>query len=442
MKEIQFESLYPNDAMYDQVEKLADFVKKGMSSQVIGLPGTGKSTLLKLLAYNTGVRTKHFGEEQKNFHFVYMDFSEIKKRPMLDVIKFMIISLAYSLQERGLTQQSKQINIFLQEAILLQDELILFQTLKRSVDFLTQEDFSLIFLFDRLDQYLPDITEHFFINLKVLRNRAKYKFSAVFSLSRPLDVLVEPQILAEFYESVAGNTIFMPLSDLTGLAFRLSYLEKLSGKTIDKKVFENILHLTGGHNKLTHTAIEAVLSERESPMNLEEFLLKRRQIQATLYGLWEYLTPHEKAHLKNMTSDELAGDEDIIFLTHAGLIAQNGEILIPLFSGYIDALKNTGSQTLEFKPETNEIYKGEENITQNLSPSEFRILRFFIQNKDKVLEKDAIIQAVWKDTKTREGVTDQALDQIIYRLRKKIEDNPNDPHHLQTMKGKGYKFSI
>jgi DNA-binding response OmpR family regulator len=177
-------------------------------------------------------------------------------------------------------------------------------------------------------------------------------------------------------------------------------------------------------------------------MNLEEFLLKRRQIQATLYGLWEYLTPHEKAHLKNMTSDELAGDEDIIFLTHAGLIAQNGEILIPLFSGYIDALKNTCSQTLEFKPETNEIYKGEENITQNLSPSEFRILRFFIQNKDKVLEKDAIIQAVWKDTKTREGVTDQALDQIIYRLRKKIEDNPNDPHHLQTMKGKGYKFSI
>ena len=442
MEEIQFESLYPDDAMHDQVEKLAEFVKRGMSSQVIGLPGTGKSTLLKLLAYNTGIRTKHFGAEQKNFHFVYMDFSEIKKRPMLDVVKFIIVSLAYSLQERGLTQQSKQINTFLQEALPLQDELILFQALKKSVDFLTQEGFSLIFLFDRFDQYLPDITEHFFINLKVLRNRAKYKFSAVFSLSRPLDMLVEPHIISEFYDSVAGNTIFMPLSDLTGLAFRLSYLEKLSGKTIDKKVFENILHLTGGHNKLTHTAIEAVLSERESPMNLEEFLLKRRQIQATLYGLWEYLTPHEKAHLKNMTSDELAGDEDIIFLTHAGLIAQNGEILIPLFSGYIDALKNTGSQTLEFKPETNEIYKGEENITQNLSPSEFRILRFLIQNKDRVLEKDAIIQAVWKDTKTQEGVTDQALDQIIYRLRKKIEDNPNDPHHLQTMKGKGYKFSI
>lgn len=441
MEETQFESLYPNNAMQDQVEKLTGFVKKGMSSQVIGLPGTGKSTLLKLLAYNTGIRTKHFGEEQKNFHFVYMDFSEIKKRPMLDVIKFMTVSLAYSLQERGLTQQSKQINAFLQEAMPLQDELILFQALKRSVDFLTQAGFSLIFLFDRFDQYLPDITEHFFINLKVLRNRAKYKFSAVFSLPRPLDVLIEPQIIAEFYESVAGNTIFMPLSDPIGLAFRLSYLEKLSGKTMDKKVFDDILHLTGGHNKLTHTAIEAVLSEKEKPKDLEEFLLKRRQIQATLYGLWKYLTPHEKAHLKNMTSQELAGDEDIIFLTHAGLIAPTGEILIPLFAAYIDALKNTGSQKLEFKPETNEIYKGEENITQSLSPSEFRILRFLIQNKEKVLEKDTIIQAVWKDTKTQEGVTDQALDQIIYRVRKKIEPEPNNPKHILTIKGTGIKYT-
>ena len=43
--------------------------------------------------------------------------------------------------------------------------------------------------------------------------------------------------------------------------------------------------------------------------------------------------------------------------------------------------------------------------------------------------------------KTTEGVTDQALDQLIFRLRKKIEDDPNNPEFIQTIKGRGLKFS-
>ena len=61
-------------------------------------------------------------------------------------------------------------------------------------------------------------------------------------------------------------------------------------------------------------------------------------------------------------------------------------------------------------------------------------------NKDKVLEKEEIINAVWGEQKTTLGVTDQALDQLVFRLRKKIEENPNSPSFIQTVKGRGFKF--
>jgi DNA-binding winged helix-turn-helix (wHTH) protein len=64
-----------------------------------------------------------------------------------------------------------------------------------------------------------------------------------------------------------------------------------------------------------------------------------------------------------------------------------------------------------------------------------------IENKERILEKEEIINAVWKEAKTTLGVTDQALDQLIFRLRKKIEENPNVPQHLLTIKGRGFKFT-
>jgi DNA-binding response OmpR family regulator len=84
---------------------------------------------------------------------------------------------------------------------------------------------------------------------------------------------------------------------------------------------------------------------------------------------------------------------------------------------------------------------GEIAISEKLSPFEFKLMIYLIQNKEKLCSKDEIINAVWGDQKSQEGVTDQALDQIFYRLRKKIEKDPSNPRYIHTVKGKGYKLS-
>ncbi len=67
-------------------------------------------------------------------------------------------------------------------------------------------------------------------------------------------------------------------------------------------------------------------------------------------------------------------------------------------------------------------------------------MKFLLENKDRIIEKEEIINTVWGDQKTVLGVTDQALDQLVFRLRKKIEDNPNQPQFIQTIKGRGFKL--
>lgn len=431
-----FESLYPADTLKDELSKVVSFITKGASCQVLGLPGVGKSRLLRLLAYNRSVRELHLGTDQAKSHFIYMDFSEIKGRPLTDATKFILISLIYSLSERGMIEESNQINSSLKEALEFNDELILFQALKKSIDYLTLEkEIRIVFLIDRLESYSQDITEQFFNNLKVLRNRAKYQFACIFALTRPLDMTVDRNVLAEFYEHVVGNTVFIQLAGPDEKDFRLDYIEKVTNKK-DSDTRKEILILTGGHGKLAKISYEAVLSESKTPENLSEFLLGHRQVRGALSELWKYFTPQEQATLKNTSRAE---DETVQFLTHIGIL-NDGKISIPLFTTFIASIKEE-KEVFSFDEDRNEIYKGTINLTDVLTPSEFRLLKHLIINVGRICGKEEIITAVWRDTATFEGVTDQALDQIVYRLRKKVETDPNSPQYIQTIKGKGVKLS-
>jgi DNA-binding response OmpR family regulator len=73
----------------------------------------------------------------------------------------------------------------------------------------------------------------------------------------------------------------------------------------------------------------------------------------------------------------------------------------------------------------------------DLSPREFRILKFLIEHRNQVISRDQLLDGVW----SYDGFpTPRTVDTHIAKLRQKIEDIPNNPKYLITIHRVGYKF--
>jgi two-component system alkaline phosphatase synthesis response regulator PhoP len=91
---------------------------------------------------------------------------------------------------------------------------------------------------------------------------------------------------------------------------------------------------------------------------------------------------------------------------------------------------------MEHHPNTHLLVKAGRKV--ELTILENRILLYFLKNKNKVINREELMMEVWgynADVNTR------TLDMHIVRLRKKIENNPDSPQYLQTVRGVGYRFA-
>lgn len=70
---------------------------------------------------------------------------------------------------------------------------------------------------------------------------------------------------------------------------------------------------------------------------------------------------------------------------------------------------------------------------------EFRLLEYFAKHRGRVLTRDLLLDAVWKETPF---VTPRSIDVYIRRLREKIETDPRHPQYLKTLRGIGYRFEV
>lgn len=84
---------------------------------------------------------------------------------------------------------------------------------------------------------------------------------------------------------------------------------------------------------------------------------------------------------------------------------------------------------------TTEVFKHDKKI--RLTSREYDLLNYFVTNKNQLLTKEQLYLKVWGyDT----SVDDNTLMVHIRTLRKKIEDDPNHPDMITTVRGRGYIF--
>jgi DNA-binding response OmpR family regulator len=79
--------------------------------------------------------------------------------------------------------------------------------------------------------------------------------------------------------------------------------------------------------------------------------------------------------------------------------------------------------------------------SSRLTAKEYRLLLYFLSHMGEVCEKDNLIRADWPEDKIfMDGIRDDSLAQLVRRLRKKIELDPEAPRYITTVPGRGYRF--
>lgn len=74
-----------------------------------------------------------------------------------------------------------------------------------------------------------------------------------------------------------------------------------------------------------------------------------------------------------------------------------------------------------------------------LTKKEADILKYFIENKEKIVTREELLENVWGYRSAKEVET-RTVDIYIVKLRSKIEKDPNHPEIIKTIRAKGYKF--
>jgi two-component system alkaline phosphatase synthesis response regulator PhoP len=76
--------------------------------------------------------------------------------------------------------------------------------------------------------------------------------------------------------------------------------------------------------------------------------------------------------------------------------------------------------------------------TVNLAAKEMQLFHFLVDHRERVVTREEILQKVWK---YNSEVASRTIDVHIAWLRQKLEENPQHPKHIHTIRGKGYRFT-
>jgi DNA-binding response OmpR family regulator len=127
-------------------------------------------------------------------------------------------------------------------------------------------------------------------------------------------------------------------------------------------------------------------------------------------------------------------DLDIFLARLNGLLRRRGWFERQANSKQSSDIVSVNGRTIDFP---NLQMRDGDGALVHLTLMEAKLLRYLIENEGRAVSRNEILEKVWElqeDTDTR------AIDNFIVRLRKYLEDAPEEPKIVQTVRGVGYRF--
>jgi predicted component of type VI protein secretion system len=85
------------------------------------------------------------------------------------------------------------------------------------------------------------------------------------------------------------------------------------------------------------------------------------------------------------------------------------------------------------------VFIGGQELSPPLSPAQYRLLEILLDNEGQVVSRDEVVEAVWSEDEAF-GVTEQAIDALVHRLRERIATMDPDHEYIVTVRGHGFRL--
>lgn len=243
----------------------------------------------------------------------------------------------------------------------------------------------LCILFDRFDAIQTALAPAVSGSLRALRDNHKYRLTYITAARRP------PEPSSELAELFYAHTLWLgPLAENDARWSILSYMKR-AGLELDETAMNKLVEFSRGYPALLRACCQAYAAG---------CVLKLQALRTH---------PAVQRRVKEFWADAPSATD----LINSGL--ENHPLLVQSVPA------NSGAPALTAK--------------------EALLLEYLQARPGEVCEKDDIIRAVWPEDKAFiEGIRDDSLAQLVRRLRRKIEPDPQNPHHILNVIGRGYRY--
>ena len=424
------EENYPLTFRQDESEELGKHLKNRHAVVLIGMKKVGISNFLRFFLNNKDIPGTYIKDYRRHL-FIPIELNDLVECEIAPFWTLTLKRIVDSVEKYPIDEKIKEQigNLFL-ESIQLQDLFFTIDSVRLSLLKITEQGYLPTIFFVRFDRMKDAVTPEFFANLEGIKS-TNQQVTFVFTSYQPLKKLM-PSAFPKTSWTVFFKNIYISPAKTEDVKTIFTSYKKRFGVPLSENLEDYLFELVDGYTQYLQLALIFLHEKKEAIRTKEKLyigLSKDERINFQSEELWESLDKNaQEILLKIVNSEKILTEEKrkSIYLWNTGfikIIGANNYVFSKLFADFVR------------QKETNISSKDANN---EFSKKENLLFNFLLENKDKICEREQIIEIIWPEEEEL-GVSDWAIDKLIARVRNKLKNQDNN-YEIQTIKTRGYKL--
>ncbi len=239
------------------------------------------------------------------------------------------------------------------------------------------------------------------------------------------------------------NSCYIPLRTSEDINILIKNSAEWDNLNIEESVATRIADLSGGYSALARQLLTLHLNSILDIYQNYELLIKNSALSMWLYLLFSSLSEISKSQLASFLWDSTVEDSEEIsfsnFLVETQLVKKKGSDYV-LFSELFRAYLINLSKSSDFVSIDNgQLFRFGSDVKSLLSRQEWEVFKLLYDKKNTTVTRDSIADAMW-GTVAEEKYSDWAIDKLVHRIRKKLNDTAGK--NIKSEKGKGVMLTL